>query len=115
MSDLTFEQLPKAVSEIRAKLDTIEHLLLQIFNKADPARLYENEYVTIKQAAEILTLSIPSIYALVHRRAIPSYKQGKRLYFSRQELNAWISKGRRKTIEEIEQEARNSLAYRRRK
>lgn len=113
MNDLTFEQLPNAVGEIKAKLETIEQLLKQIYNWEATASL--NEYVTIKQATEILTLSVPSIYAMVHRRVIPYYKQGKRLYFSRKELNEWIYAWRKQTIEEIQQEARNSLANGRRR
>lgn len=113
MSDLTFEQLPKAVGEIRAKMDTIEQLLHQLLSRADTSNF--DEYVTIRQTAEILSLSVPTIYGLVHRRIIPYSKQGKRLYFSRKELNDWIHSGRRQTNTEIQQEARDSMANRKRK
>ena len=56
-----------------------------------------DELLTIKQAAEILSLSVPTIYGLVSRREIPVNKRGKRLYFSKTELTQWIKDGRKKT------------------
>jgi len=64
------------------------------------------ELLTIKQAAEFLTLSVPTIYGLVQRAEIPVNKRGKRLYFSKQELTDWIKAGRKKTNDEISKEAK---------
>ena len=114
MSELTFEQLPKAVGDIRAKMDTIEQLLLQILGKGG-ATVNPNEYVNIDEAAKILSLSKQTIYGLTHRMEIPHCKRGKRLYFSRVELNAWIATTRRKTVGEIEQEAINYMSNRKRR
>jgi hypothetical protein len=38
---------------------------------------------------------------LAYKRLIPHSKRGKRLYFDETELNEWISKGKRKTLEEL--------------
>jgi len=113
MNDLTFEQLPKAVGEIRAKMDAIEQLLQQILGNDDSINL--NEYVTLDEASEILSLSKQTIYGYTSHRKIPFYKRGQRLYFSRKELSDWIASGRIKTIEEIQKEADNYLASRKRK
>ena len=61
--------------------------------------------LTIKQAAEFITLSVPTIYGLVQRSEIPVSKRGKRLYFSKQELTDWIKAGRKKTNDEISKDA----------
>lgn len=113
MSNLTFEQLPSAVSEIRAKVDTIEQLLKQIISNEGSSLL--TEYVNLNEASEILNLSKQTIYGYTSRRTIPFYKRGSRLYFKRKELNDWIGANRVKTIEEIQKEADNYLANRKRK
>ncbi len=113
MNELTFEQLPKAVGEIRAKIDSIEQMLREIVNRDAPQS--ENEYITVKQVAELLCLSVQTIYGFTSKMSIPYYKRGQRLYFSRQEINEWIQSGRRKIIEEIEREADNYLIRRKRR
>ena len=61
----------------------------------------------IDLAIEITGLAKPTIYSLVSERKIPHSKQGKRLYFSRQDLLEWIKNGKRKTQNEIAIEADN--------
>lgn len=65
--------------------------------------------MNVQQVAEYLTLSVQTIYGLVHKMEIPNSKRGKRLYFKRSEIDEWISQSRRKTRVEIEQEATNYL------
>ncbi len=43
------------------------------------------------KAAQHLACRPHRIYDLVHRRAIPFYKDGSRLLFRRSELDAWIT------------------------
>ena len=114
MNELTFEQLPKAVGEIKTKLDTIERLLQELLSRTQSFP-QQNEYINIKELAEILSLSIPTLYVYVHNRKIPCYKRGNRLYFSREEINNWLSIGRIKTMDEIAKEADEYLTRKRRK
>jgi excisionase family DNA binding protein len=55
----------------------------------------EEEFLTIQQVAKLIHLTVPSIYGLVHRRQIPYMKQGKRLYFSKDEITAWLKSGKK--------------------
>ena len=55
----------------------------------------------IEMAMEITGLKRPTIYGLTSSREIPHYRQGKRLYFKRAELLAWIESGRKPTTSEI--------------
>ncbi|MCX6285553.1 MAG: helix-turn-helix domain-containing protein [Bacteroidetes bacterium] len=104
--EITFEQLPKAVTQLHDKLDNIERLLLSKSNDPQPE---PDQLLTIKQAAEILALTVPTVYGLVHRAEIPVCKRGKRLYFPKKELMEWILAGRKKTLSEIEIEANTYL------
>ena len=108
MKILTLEQLPHAVSELHSKLNNIEQILLNQ-KKVLPQ---EDQILNIQQAAVLLKLSVPTIYGLVHRCAIPVSKQSKRLYFSRDELITWIKQGRKKTTKEISEEADAFIATR---
>ena len=74
----TFDKLPQAVNQIYDKLENIERLLLSISNDSQPE---PDSLLTIKQAAEILHLSVPTIYGLVQRSEVPVCKRGKRLYW----------------------------------
>ncbi|MBL7739363.1 MAG: helix-turn-helix domain-containing protein [Chitinophagaceae bacterium] len=98
MAVITFEQLPEAVSQLFAKVEKIEDLLLQHNCKQTPG---EDQFLTIEQACEFLKLERQTIYGLVSSAKIPCMKKGKRLYFSKNELSAWIKTGRKRTIAEI--------------
>ncbi len=65
----------------------------------------ETGVIDISSAAKYLSLSKSTIYQLISKRRIPHYKQGKRVYFRKDELDKWITNGRVKTQEEIESEA----------
>ena len=94
-------------AEIEARLSNIESLILEIKCPIENRNKTENDLLTIKQAAELLSLSVPTIYGYVHRAEIPVCKRlgTKRLIFSKQELIEWIRAGRKKTVSEIESEA----------
>jgi len=104
---ITFEQLPEMVAQLHLKLDTIEGLLHSLDKPPVPE---QDQLLTIQQAANFINLSISTVYGLVHNKAIPVCKRGKRLYFSKQELFNWIRNGRKQTISEINQEADSHLA-----
>lgn len=102
MEQITFEQLPKAVAQLYNKLDRIERLLIKAQEQTTPEA---EKFLTVHQAAAFLDLAVPTIYSMVSEARIPVNKQGKRLYFSKLELEDWIKTGRKKTISEIEGEA----------
>lgn len=98
---LTFEQLPDAITRLFLKLENIEQLLIKV-NK--PAPTESEDLFNIKQAAAFIRLSVPTVYGLVSRSEIPCMKKGNRLYFSKQGLTDWIRAGRKQTKAEIESE-----------
>jgi excisionase family DNA binding protein len=102
MNEITFDQLPKAVSQLLEEVNNIKRLLTEKDGNEKPAG---DQLLTIKEAAALLHLSVPTCYGLVHRKEIPVSKKGKRLYFSKDELIAWIKTGRKKTVSEIQAEA----------
>jgi excisionase family DNA binding protein len=97
MEILTFDQLPRAISELLEKVSKIEDILSHDHHdETDVDSLF-----SIKQASAFLNLSISTIYGKVCRREIPVSKQGKKLYFNKTELLEWIRSGRKSTLAEI--------------
>jgi hypothetical protein len=93
-----------------SRLSTIEKLLTELnLQRSIPKALPEKEeaeILTAKQASEFLNLAIPTIYSLVSRRALISYKRAKKLYFKKTELAQWIQSGRRSSMSELQNKAK---------
>ena len=98
---------------IDARLSNIENLLLDLKNSNNENQPESDQLLIIEEAGEFLHLSVPTLYGYVNRNEIPFSKKGKRLYFSKQELTAWIKTGRKKTIAEIASEANTYLKKKR--
>ncbi len=106
MNEITFENLPKAVTQLCEDMAFVKRHLLEKSNEHQPEG---EQLLTIKQAGEFLNLSVPTLYGYVHRAEIPVCKRGKRLYFPKQSLIEWIKEGRKKTNAEIGNEAHTYL------
>jgi excisionase family DNA binding protein len=63
------------------------------------------DVLDVAEAAKYLMIAKATLYKKVQRREVIHYKQGKRLYFHKKDLNVWIDKGRIKTQDEINEEA----------
>lgn len=103
---------------IMEKLDRIERMLLNSSTRNYSPIAAEGEQptvLTMKQAAAFTGLSTSRIYKLTSTRGIPHYKQGKKLYFKRAELNEWLTQNRISTVAEIEREATNYVIRNRRR
>jgi len=59
----------------------------------------------LNQAAEYVSLSKSAIYKKTSERNIPHFKQGKKLYFKRSELDDWLTSLKISTHAEIEKQA----------
>lgn len=68
------------------------------------------QLLTIQEAAEFLSLTVPTMYSKCSKGEISYMKRSKRLYFSRSELMDYIKDGRKKSNAEIEQEAKAYLS-----
>jgi excisionase family DNA binding protein len=101
---LTFEELPKAVSQLGKRLENIERILLE--KNAQQGYNQPEKPLNIQEAAEFLNLKVPTLYSKCSKGELPGVmKSGKRLYFDRNELLQYIKRGRRRTIKEIESQA----------
>jgi len=95
---LSFDNLPEAVQELNLRLKRIEAILCENF-QINPVET--GKRMNIQEASQYINCAVATIYGLVHRRLIPHEKKGKRLYFHKSEINEWLKKGKRQTIDEL--------------
>ncbi len=90
---------------ILSKLNSIEALLLEQTQKP----------LTLEEAAKYLDISRSHLYKLTSAGEIPHYKpQGKRVYFSKAELDNWLLRNPIRTNAELEQQATDYVTLGRR-
>jgi len=97
---------------IEARLSSIENLILDLKHKptkVEPTDQPE-QLLTIQEAADFLSLTVPTMYSKVSKGELPVCKRSKRLYFSRTDLMEYVKAGRKKSNAEIEQEAEAYLS-----
>ena len=101
--NLTFDQLPKAVIMLTNEVSELKRLLLE--KQEQKPTNHPEQFLTIQEAAEFLSLTVPTMYSKVSKGELPVMKRSKRLYFSSTELMEYLKEGRKKSNAEIEREA----------
>ena len=86
----------------------VKDVLSEIPKSTEPATA-PDEFLTITQAAELLRVSVPTVYGYVHKRLIPHMKRSGKLYFSRKEVSEWLRASRKSTAAEIHPQTVESL------
>ena len=107
-------QTQNPFEEIAERLSRIEHCLLDLkdHKQSNHAQPETPDLLTISQAAEMLHLSVATLYTKISikKRELPFMKRGGRVYFSRAELLQFLKDGRRSTRQEIQEQAKHSLS-----
>ena len=88
---------------------SIRTVLKETQTKTDEPNDQQERLLTIREAADFLSLTVPTMYSKVSKGELPVMKRSKRLYFSRTELLDYLKEGRKKSNAEIEQEAKAYL------
>jgi len=89
------------------RLDKIEIILFEILKKASSESQSSNseEFMTVEQLSDYLTLARQTIYGLCSGRELPYLKRGKRLYFNKNDIDNWLKSSKRKAKFELQEEA----------
>jgi len=107
---LTFEELPTAVTILTKEVIEIKRLLTekqkQISLEQPEQWLDLNEL--IKYDPEKRTK--PTWYSKISKGEVPYHKRGKKVYFLKSEIDAWLKGGKCKSNEEIDKEAEEYLS-----
>lgn len=91
--------------ELYERLDRIEGLLVSVRDhKASEPEGEEDRLLNVREAARFLGDAVATLYGRTSKNEIPFYKRGKKVYFKKSELLAWIEQGRVKSQKEIQEE-----------
>jgi excisionase family DNA binding protein len=107
MNKTVFISLP--IEDLQTVIIDCVNSCLRNNKQVQPPTTQPEQLLNIQEAAEFLSLTVPTMYSKVSKGELPVMKRSKRLYFSRTELLDYIKTGRKKSNAEIEQEAKNYL------
>ena len=103
-NEISFDNLPQAVAHLVNEIKIIKCLV----EKTPPSEVKEPRIaIGIDEACKVVDKAKSTVYTLSRKRILPSYKKGKKLYFFKDELLEWIENGRRKTMEEINDDSQS--------
>lgn len=102
---ITFEQMPQAVSEIKAEILGLKEIVRQALSRREEQTA--DRWMNLSQLCEYHPdhPAKSTIYEWVGQHRIPVHKSGKKLRFLRSEIDEWLCGGRSRTQEELEREA----------
>ncbi len=93
-TNLSFDQLPRAVGELLTKVD---YVISRLDKKkdADDASPHsdDDQMMTLEEACQFIGKKRSTMYSLTSERRIPYRKRGNKLYFFKKELVEWIQSG----------------------
>ncbi|MBC7948974.1 MAG: helix-turn-helix domain-containing protein [Chitinophagaceae bacterium] len=84
---------------IDRRLQSIESLLADLLSKIGNQSPHEDDWVESEEAAKMLHWSVDHLYAK-HRTILHSTKHGKKILFSRQEIEEYLQSKRMKPVDE---------------
>lgn len=100
MDKYHLEDVPLLIANLINKVGLLENEV-KLLRATLKANSNPDDLLCIDEAAQFLNISKHTVYKKVSDSEIPYCKQGKKLYFSREDLNRWIRKGKRKTTDEL--------------
>ena len=108
--NLTFDQLPKAVTMLTKEVSELKHLLIneQEQKSTEQPEKWLDLNELIKYDPEKRTK--PTWYSKISKGEVPYHKRGKKVYFLKSEIDAWLKAGKCKSNAEIEAEAEEYLS-----
>lgn len=103
MDNITFNELPGAVSQLFSKLESIENLL----RVNQPQQTEPDKWFNLSELCGYLPdrPTKATVYGWVHLKQIPHHKGAKKLRFLKSEIDEWLKAGKRKTLSELSNEA----------
>jgi|GEM_PF-524089 len=90
---------------LRGLCENIMQRLARVEAQQAELLLVRKDVLTLEEVLAYTRLSESHLYKLTAKRKIPHYKQGKLLYFIREEIDRWRTAFKVKTKEELEAEA----------
>ena len=97
-NQITFNDLPQVVAELRDEVSGMKALLLNLQNRPTQQRENRHRPVTPEQVAEYTNIPLATIYQKLANREIPGSKPGKRWVIYLDEIDKWLEANRKNPI-----------------
>ena len=113
--NITFEDMPKAMSWMMDKLNELDSKIDGLNNS--PQTAPSEIWMNLKELREYLP-SHPAeqtVYGWTSCHQIPFHKKGKRIMFLKSEIDDWLHDSKMKSQKELEQEAENFIKSKRKR
>lgn len=92
MENITFEQLPQAVSMLIEKVSLLTDRVEKVLGTPQQNGEGHN-LLSLNEVAALLGKSSSTIYSMTSEKRIPYHKRGNKLYFFEDEIIGWIKQG----------------------
>jgi predicted DNA-binding transcriptional regulator AlpA len=111
--DLTFNDLPKAISQLQEDISFIKKFILEKSKESIPET---DRWFDLRELCDYLPdkPARATVYTWVHLQTIPFHKGSKKLRFLRSEIDKWLKSTKHKTMAEIVSENDEYLARKKR-
>ena len=98
--ELTFNDLPQVVAQLRDEVMGLRALLLkqQEENRNNQVRENRHKPMTVEEAAEYTRIPIGTLYMKLSDGTIPATKPGKRYVLYQDELDKWLEANRKNAV-----------------
>ena len=98
--ELTFNDLPQVVAQLRDEVMGLRALLLkqQEENRNNQVRDNRHKPMTVEEAAEYTRIPIGTLYMKLGDGTIPATKPGKRYVLYQDELDKWLEANRKNAV-----------------
>lgn len=93
MNNITFDQLPQAVSMLIEKVGLLMDRVEEVLGKAPQRNGKGHNLLSLNEVAALLGKSASTIYSMTSDKRIPYHKRGNKLYFFEDEIIVWIEQG----------------------
>lgn len=96
------EHIPNPFQLLLDKLCMLERKIdaLSEEKRSSVSDTINDDLLTVREAADYLRLSTSTLYGLTSKCLVPFMKQGKRLYFKKENLRAWLEGGSQQPVSE---------------
>ncbi|MCE6992071.1 AlpA family transcriptional regulator [Dyadobacter sp. CY323] len=102
----TMDELFAAIKDLRLICDGLSKIAPSLHGNSESVGRHQvKKMITLDELVEYTGYSKKYIYNLTAKALIPHYKPiGNKLFFNIEEIEAWLSKNRVKTLDEIDRE-----------
>ena len=107
--ELTFNDLPQVVAELRDEVSGMKALLLNLQNRPIQQRENRHRPVTPEQVSEYTNIPLATIYQKLASREIPGTKPGKRWIIYLDEIDKWLEANRKNPIPLTDEEQNKAI------